>query len=160
MSKNFDLFNEILNTYMPKTGEGDTLASQIATAVAKIGYRWFNDGDTVSSNWMVQSETDAGGLAQYANWLYVNVPEAKPLFRSWISRFDHESVSDSEYVDFLYNMCEVLLEPDLLEGYSAEPVKDSIYNASRYGTSSPSLPFKPVLDDEDYNEEDVDDEDY
>ena len=57
-------------------------------------------------------------------------------------------------------MCEVLLEPDLLDGYSAEPVKDSIYKASRYGTSSPSLPFKPVLDDEDYNEEDVDDEDY
>ncbi len=55
-------------------------------------------------------------------------------------------------------MCEVLLEPDLLEGYSAEPVKDSIYNTLRYGTPSPSLPFESTLDDEDYNEENVDDE--
>lgn len=147
MSKNFDHFNEILRQYMPQSGEGDTMASQLATAVAKIGYRWFNDGDTINANWMVQSETIAGGVAQYGNWIYGNIPESRDMFHDWLERFDNESISDSDYEDFLYNMCEVLLNTDLLDGYSAERKKDSIYNASKYGSTDLYLAFKPESDD-------------
>lgn len=140
----FDKFNKVLDIYMPDQGEGNSVASQIATAVAKIAYRWFNDGDTVSSSWAVQSGTDEGGMSQFANWLFTNIGESRQMFRDWLEKFDNESVSDSEYEDFLYDVCQNLLDPDLLDGYSTEPKRDSIYNVSKYKDGK----FKASLDDD------------
>ena len=142
----FEKFNKVLDIYMPDQGEGESLASQIATAVAKIVYRWFNDGDTVSSKWMVQSGTDEGGMSQFANWLYINIADSRPMFRNWLDKFDNESVTDAEYENFLYDMCKNLLDPDFLDGYSTEPKYDSIYNASKYNKAGV---FAPTRDDED-----------
>ena len=41
----FNKFDDILNKYMPFTGEGKTMASQLVTAVNKLVYKWYNDGD-------------------------------------------------------------------------------------------------------------------
>ena len=128
----FDKFNYVLDEYMPQSGEGDTVASQIATAVAKIAYRWFNDGDTVSSKWMVHDASAEGAVSQYANWLYNNVPESRKIFSPWLDKFNHGSVSRNEYENFLYDMCLNLLNPDFLDGYSTEPKRDSIYNSKKY----------------------------
>lgn len=145
MAKSFDKFNKILDIYMPHSGEGNTVASQIATAVAKIAYRWFNDGDTVSSDWMVTGETIAGGLSQFANWLYINVRESRQMFNDWLEKFNHNPISNAEYEEFLYDLCTNLLNPDLLDGYSTEDKIDTIYN-NRWANGK----FKPELDDDEY----------
>ena len=40
--RKFEPFNR---QYLPDRGEGDTLATQAATAVTKLVYKWYNDGD-------------------------------------------------------------------------------------------------------------------
>ena len=145
MARSFDKFNKILDYYMPPRGEGDTMANQIATAVAKIAYRWFNDGDTVSSDWMVAGETIAGGLSQFANWLYENVKESRPMFNDWLEKFNHNTVSNAEYETFLYDMCTNLLDLDLLDGYFSEEKRDTLYSKKWE-----SGKFKPELDDDEY----------
>ena len=41
----FDKFEALVDKYMPMRGEGETAASQIVTAVNKLIYKWYNDGD-------------------------------------------------------------------------------------------------------------------
>lgn len=41
----FNEFDGICYQYLPSRGEGDTMASQIVTAICKLVYKWFNDGD-------------------------------------------------------------------------------------------------------------------
>lgn len=41
----YNKFEEITDKYMSNQGEGDTLASQIVTAINKLVYKWYNDGD-------------------------------------------------------------------------------------------------------------------
>lgn len=132
MSKDFSEFNDVLDKYMPAQGEGETIASQIATAVAKIAYRWFNDGDTISSKWNVEGESLPGGVSQYGNWLNKNVLEAHEFFDAYIEIFDGHDLRTNEYEVFLYRLCEHLLNFDLLDGYSTEPKRDSIYNSGKY----------------------------
>ena len=38
----FDKFEPIIDKYMPDIGEGDSLASQMVTAVNKLIYKWYN----------------------------------------------------------------------------------------------------------------------
>lgn len=128
----FEKFNYVLDEYMPQRGEGETIASQIATAVAKIAYRWFNDGDTVSSAWDVEGASHPGGVAQFANWLYKNVDRSRGIFNIWRKKFEKEFITDSMYEDFLYNILSFLLDPDLLDRYVTEPKRDSIYNSKKY----------------------------
>lgn len=37
--------SELEKKYLPENGEGNSLASQAVTAVSKLVYKWFNDGD-------------------------------------------------------------------------------------------------------------------
>ena len=46
----FDKFEPIIDKYMPDIGEGDSLASQMVTAVNKLIYKWYNDGDVYDNN--------------------------------------------------------------------------------------------------------------
>ena len=41
----FNKFEDTIDKYMPSSGEGETMASQIATAINKLVYKWYNDGD-------------------------------------------------------------------------------------------------------------------
>lgn len=38
-------FNDLFHKYVPGMGKAETLAGEILRAVAKIGYRYYNDGD-------------------------------------------------------------------------------------------------------------------
>ena len=46
----FDHFDEVFGKYLPNVGEGNTMASQISTAVCKLVYKWFNDGDVYDNS--------------------------------------------------------------------------------------------------------------
>ena len=63
----FDRFEGIEDKYLPVQGEGETKASQIVTAVAKLVYKWYNDGDVFDNTHHLEGW--ANDLSDYANWL-------------------------------------------------------------------------------------------
>lgn len=138
----FDKFDPLLDQYMPPRGEGETLASQAATAVNKLVYKWYNDGDVFDNTYYLEGW--ANDLSSYANWLYNHVSRAQRVLDS-IS----ECRSDSDYEELLYNLAGLVLQPDFLQDLSTQPKIGSIYKCTG--------PFKFVQykdeDDEDWDEE-------
>ena len=113
----FDKFTPIVNEYIPDQGEGETMASQIATAVNKLVYRWYNDGDTYDYvNGFI------GGLSTYANWLYKYVPETRNILDSITNVYN-----DDEYENILKRLADLTLNEEFLWEYSTESMKNSIY---------------------------------
>lgn len=116
----FDKFEEVIDKYMPVSGEGETLASQIVTAVNKLVYKWYNDGDVYDnvhgglSGW-------CNDLSSYANWLseYANV--------GFILGRIEECYTDCEYEELLYELACTLLDDEYLAIENERPKVGSIY---------------------------------
>ena len=74
----YDRFNELNDKYLPSQGEGETEATQAITAINKLVYKWYNDGDVYDnvnsglSGW-------ANDLSSYANWLHKNIDGASEI---------------------------------------------------------------------------------
>ena len=66
----FDKFDGIIDKYLPTKGEGETKATQIVTAINKLIYKWYNDGDVFDNTYHLEGW--ANDLSDYANWLYEN----------------------------------------------------------------------------------------
>ena len=47
MMKNKERFNSLFEELVPTCGKADSLAGEIARAVGRIGYRFYNDGDQI-----------------------------------------------------------------------------------------------------------------
>ena len=60
-------FKAINSEYLPARGEGETKATQIVTAVNKLVYKWYNDGDVFDNTGALSGW--ANDLSSYANWL-------------------------------------------------------------------------------------------
>lgn len=73
----FDKFDAVIEKYMPRMGEGETQASQIVTAVNKLIYKWYNDGDVYDNTYGLDGWCN--DLSSYANWLYKHCPETKDI---------------------------------------------------------------------------------
>ena len=115
----FDRFAKVTSNYLPDYGEGDTIASQAVTAVNKLVYKWYNDGD-VFDNTKYQ-EGWANDLSSYANWLYNHTDRAKMLENIFIIG------TNSEYEDLLKELADAVLDPDWLKTME-KPAEGSIYN--------------------------------
>ena len=63
----FDRYEALISRYMPESDEGDTMASQVVTAVNKLVYKWYNDGDVFDNAHYIEGW--ANDLSSYANWL-------------------------------------------------------------------------------------------
>ena len=63
----FDKYGDMLDKYMPDRGQGDTMASQIVTAVHKLIFKWYNDGDVFDNTHYMEGWMN--NLSSYANWL-------------------------------------------------------------------------------------------
>ena len=50
----FNKFKELNNKYLPDMGEGETKATQVVTAVTKLVYKWYNDGDVYDNTYMMK----------------------------------------------------------------------------------------------------------
>ena len=147
----YDKFDDITDKYLPASGEGDTLATQIVTALTKLIYKWYNDGDVYDNTHYLQG--GANDLSSYANWLYAHVKQ------KWLLSGISDAVSESDYEELLREMADAWLDPDYLEEMDKKPKDSSIYNAR--GT------FKFVEYDEEEDEwkeddeyDDADDEEY
>jgi hypothetical protein len=129
----FEQFDNVTDRYLPNTGEGTTMAEQIVTAVTKIVYKWYNDGDVYdNTNGMLTGW--GNDLSSYANWLYKNTPWVKEILeRVW------DACSDSEYEEILWDLACNLLNTEDLESYEI-PAQGTIYKCDG--------PFKFEEDDE------------
>lgn len=139
----FEEFNRALDTYMPSSGEGDTMASQVCTAVAKLIYKWFNDGDVFDNTHGLEGW--ANDLSDYANWLYKYIPQSKMI----LERI-YRCYTEDDYTSLLWDLAEATLDLEDVSALEDVPKKGSVYHCDG--------PFKF----EEYSDEDDDgyDDDY
>ena len=51
MTKNENRINKLFEELVPTSGKADSLAGELVRATARIGYRFFNDGDMVNQGY-------------------------------------------------------------------------------------------------------------
>lgn len=138
----YDKYKELNNKYLPERGEGETKATQIVTAVNKLVYKWYNDGDIYDNRYnMIGWMND---LSSYANWLYYHT-ETRPILLNIC-----QCTGDDDYENLLQSLADQLLDAEYLEKMSARPAEDSIYTAS--GPFKFEEPYREC-EDEDLDEE-------
>lgn len=121
-------FKAAEQAYLPNEGEGETFASQIVTAIAKLIYKYYNDGDRYDA-W------SANDMTSYANWLCKYVSGASSILRKV------EDYSDShEYEEVLKELADKYMNVDFLKPLE-QPKQGTIYDCDG--------PFEYIEDDDD-----------
>jgi hypothetical protein len=134
---------EVIDKWLPDTGEGDNRATQAATAVAKIIYRWYNDGDVYdNTTGLGEGFND---LSSYANWIYAYVPELRNTLNRVFSIY-----RDSQYEQILYKISEYF-DGEVLEELSKFEKVGSVY------TEDGPFAVEDYYDDEEEEEEEEED---
>lgn len=118
----YDKFEELNDRYLPVHGEGETMASQIVTAVNKLVYKWYNDGDVFDNRYHMDGWMN--DLSSFANWLYYHT-ETRPILLNIC-----QCTGDDDYENLLRDLADQLLDAAYLEKMSALPAVDSVYTAS------------------------------
>lgn len=142
----YDKFHELNEKYLPSRGEGENMATQLVTAINKLVYKWYNDGDVYDNTFALQGW--ANDLSSYANWIYKYIPE---------SRFDLDRIemalTDNQYEQILKGLADNFLDEKILENLSKQEKVNSIYECTG------KFKFVDYYDDEeDDYDEDYDDE--
>ena len=98
----YDKFEDIADKYLPYKGEGATKAMQIVTAVNKLVYKYYNDGDVFDNTHYLNGW--ANDLSSYANWLYYHT-NAKDILDKIVHCMTNEDYEDllKELADKLFN---------------------------------------------------------
>ena len=117
----FDKFQNIIDKYMPSNGEGETKASQVVTAVNKLIYKWYNDGDVFDNTYHLKGWWN--DLSSYANWLYKNVFESKHILTTI-----EEAETDAHYEYILKELAEKFLNKEFLQPLSEQEKVGTIYD--------------------------------
>ena len=130
----FDKFEWADDKYLPAMGEGETMAKQTVTALAKLVYKWFNDGDVYDNTHTLSGWCN--NLSSYANWLHTNIPAARPILARIEDCYTHE-----HYEQLLFDLCENIETEENLALLNQSEKVGSIYKCEG--------PYKFV---EDYDE--------
>ena len=117
----YDKFETLIDKYMPKQGEGETVASQIVTAVNKLLYKWYNDGDVFDNTHHLEGW--ANDLSDYANWLYENTKDSWKILNKIV-----DCTTESEYEDLLQELADKLLNEEYLAEQSKLEKVGTIYD--------------------------------
>jgi hypothetical protein len=116
----FNKFNDILVKYLPMEGEGDTMATQIVTAINKLIYKWYNDGDVYDNTYYMTGWCN--DLSSYANWLAQLPAGYEFLEKIKVCR------TYFEYETILKNLADNYLNEAYLKNYASENKFGSIYD--------------------------------
>lgn len=145
----FDKFEEITDKYLPLNGEGETKATQIVTAICKLVYKYYNDGDIFDNTYELANY--GNDLSSYANWLDTYTDEAGAILDQ-IKTFELDC--ESCYEDLLQELADTMLNETYLTELNKIPKIGSIYNCEG------RFHYDDGLDDEDedYWEDDEGDE--
>lgn len=117
---NNEKFDRIDEKYLPERGEGETKANQIVTAVNKLVYKYYNDGDVFDNTKYLNGW--GNDLSSYANWLDAHVPKVSRILHGVFACHN-----DSEYEDLLKDLADNLLDEEFLEEQNKLEKVDSIY---------------------------------
>lgn len=120
-------FHDINAKYLPNSGEGDTLATQAVTAVNKLVYKWYNDGDVYDNSNPVGMTGWANDLSDYANWLAQNIDGAKDILDGI---FNLSYGDESKYEDLLRDLSDLIMDEEYLDQLNSQPKDGSVYNCS------------------------------
>lgn len=138
-------YSKVLQKYMPANGEGDTMASQTATAVNMIVYRFLNDGDTIWSD----------SLHNEADWLYENAGYEVSDMIDNINEYVFagsptlDEYDENTYTGWIGELLDFVCYDGLLESLADEPATGSIYNCSGPVTEAyRSMSFLEDLEEE------------
>ena len=146
----FNKFDEIDDKYLPPKGEGNNMATQIVTAVNKLVYKWYNDGDVFDSSYNLSGWWN--DLSSYANWLYTYLPITRNILDNI-----KDCYNDSDYEDLLKELCDTTQTFEFLAEYENKPTVGTIYDCDG--------PYQFTeededIEDEDWYEDEDEDEDY
>lgn len=117
----FDKFDEIINKYMPNKGEGETMASQLVTAINKLVYKWYNDGDVFDNTSYLQGW--ANDLSSYANWIATYIKLSDEILDKV-----YDCKNDDDYEDLLQELADLYLDEWLLSELNKREKFGSIYD--------------------------------
>lgn len=120
--ESFDKFNDIVEDYMPAHGEGETLAEQAVTAVNKLIYKWYNDGDVYDNTYFMSGW--ANDLSSYANWL------SKYVDAGSILDDIQDCLFDDDYEEILWKLAEKYLNREYLKTLANKPKQGNIYKCN------------------------------
>lgn len=148
----FDKFKGVNEKYLPDSGEGETLATQTVTAVNKLIYKWYNDGDTYDTTTM---QGWANDLSSYANWLDQNIDGAGDILHKI---YDLSYNDENGYERILKELADTCLDIDYLDRLNEQPKEGSVYECDG------DFVFEEFQEDDEYDEyeedwEDEEDED-
>lgn len=115
-------FEDVNDEYLPYMGEGETMATQIVTAVNKLVYKWYNDGDVYDNTYGLSGWFN--DLSSYANWLSENAGKKTARILDGIKNCS----TAGDYEDLLKELADHLLDKELLKKYSELPAVGSIYD--------------------------------
>lgn len=118
----FNKFKEINNKYLPDRDEGETKASQVVTAVNKLIYKWYNDGDVFDNHYFLAGWWN--DLSSYANWLYENTNNRIKLILNRIEFAD----SHAKYEQLLQMLADECLNSEFLEELEKVEKTGTIYH--------------------------------
>lgn len=118
----YNKFGRVMDTYLPARGEGETMATQIVTAVNKLVYKWYNDGDVYDNTYHLEGWVN--DLSSYANWLYNYMDDETQEILYGIE----ECYNDDDYEELLRRLADHLLDEEDLEHEAQHPADGSIYN--------------------------------
>lgn len=140
---NYDEFEDVIKEYLPSRGEGESRASQLVTAVNKLVYKWYNDGDVYDNTGRLEGW--ANDLSSYANWIYKYFPSYRDILDQIF-----ECNSDQDYEDLLWKISKKTFRPDFLSLLSHKDKQGSIYECEG------PFEFREYEDDDsEYDEEEM-----
>lgn len=117
----YDKFEALEEKYLPMRGEGETVATQIVTAVCKLVYKWYNDGDVFDNTHHLEGW--ANDLSSYANWLYENTKDAWKI----LNKIAY-CMTESDYEDLLKELADNLYDEEYLAEQNKLEKVGTIYN--------------------------------
>lgn len=141
-----DRFSIANGMYLPASGEGDTMATQLVTALNKLIYKWYNDGDVYDNRYILEGW--ANDLSSYANWIYKYIPGVQRTLDGI-----QDCYNGSEYEDLLRDLADECFDLEDLEHLNKKPAIGSIYDCDG------PFAFDEYDDDDDDEWYDEDEED-
>jgi len=119
----YDKFDRVIGMYLPAQGEGETKGSQLVTAINKLIYKWYNDGDVFDNTGPMEGW--ANDLSDYANWIYKYIPRSRSILDGVYECYD-----DDDYELLLKDLADNFLDDEDIEKLSEKPKVGSIYDCS------------------------------
>ena len=119
---------EYVESLIPPTGQGNSKASQIAVAVNRLEYKWWNDGDVYDNRWPNGEYVDyTNDVSSFANWLYRYSNDAGVQD---ILMDVRDCNSESDYDRIMSDLVEYTMNQDFLSRYADVPAEASVYECS------------------------------